>query len=91
VLGHYAFFPASPWWLTLFPSKWFSLGMGLLLGNPLISHRTVPNHTYHFSSLFSSISLSLGILGCIDPKKGLSLILWEEGAKGPKGLVLGKR
>jgi hypothetical protein len=32
MLGHYAFCPASPWWLTLCPSKWFSLGMGLLLG-----------------------------------------------------------
>lgn len=70
MLGHYAFFPASPWWLTLCPSKWSSLGMGLLLGTPLMSHHTVPNHTYHFPSLFPSVSLSLGILGCIDPRRG---------------------
>jgi hypothetical protein len=56
-----------------------------------MSHRTVLDHTYHFPSLFPFVSLSLGILGCIEPKKGLSLILWEEGAKGPEGLVLGKR
>jgi hypothetical protein len=24
------------------------------------------------------------------PKKGLSLILWEEGVEGPEGLMLGK-
>ena len=93
-------FLASPWWLTLCPSKWSSLGMGLLPGTPLKSHRTVPDHAYHFSSFFPPISLSLGILGCIDPRRGcpslygkkrLSLIIWEEEVEGLEGLVLGKR
>jgi hypothetical protein len=72
---------ASPWWLKLYPSKWSSLGMGLLLGTPLKSHRTIPNHTYHFPSLFPSISLSLGILGCIDPRRGCPSFYGKKGMK----------
>jgi hypothetical protein len=85
VLGHYAFFPASPWWLTLFPSKWSSLGMRFLLGNPLISHRTIPNHTYPFPSLFPFVSLSLGILGCIDPRRGCPSFYGKKGLKAQRG------
>jgi hypothetical protein len=84
-------FPDSPWWLTVWPSNWSSLGMSFLLGTPLKSHRTIPNHTYHFPSLFPFISLYIEILGCIDPRKGLSLIIWEQGDEGPEGLMLGKR
>jgi hypothetical protein len=85
MLGHYAFCPASPWWLTLFPSKWFSLGMGFLLGTPLKSHHTVPGHTYHFPSLFPSISLSLGILGCNDPRRGCLSFYGKKGLKALRG------
>jgi hypothetical protein len=81
MLGHYAFFPVSPWWLTLCPSKWSSLGMGLLLGTPLKSHRTILDHTYHFSSLKPPISLSLGILGCIDPRRGCPSFYGKKGLK----------
>jgi hypothetical protein len=35
LLGSYALFPVSPWWLTLRPSKWSPLGMSLLLGGLL--------------------------------------------------------
>jgi hypothetical protein len=90
MLGNCAFFFVLPWWLTLCPIKWSSSGMGFLLGTPLKIHCTVPDHTYHFSPLKAHISLSLGILGCIDPRRGLSLILWEEGVKGLEGLFLGK-
>ena len=85
MLGHYSFFTASPWWLTLFPSKWYSLGMGFILGTPLKIHHTISNHTYHFPSLFPPILLSLGIFRVYWPKKGLSLIIWEEGVEGPEG------
>jgi hypothetical protein len=85
MLEHYAFFPTSPWWLTLFPSKWFSLGMGLLLGTPLKSHRTLPNHTYDFQSLFPSISLSLGILKCIDLRRGCPSFYGKKGLKAQRG------
>ena len=79
MLGHYSFFPVSPWWLTLFPSKWSSSGMGFLTRTLLKSHCTIPGHTYHFLSLKPPISLSLGIFRVYWPKKGLSLIPWEEG------------
>jgi hypothetical protein len=35
LLGNYALFHVSPWWLTLHPSKWSPLGMGFLLGGIL--------------------------------------------------------
>ena len=85
VLGHYVFFPTSPWWLKLFPSKWFFLGMGLLLGTPLMSHRTVPDHTYQFPSLFPSISLSIGILVCVDPRRGCPSFYGKKGLKAQRG------
>jgi hypothetical protein len=58
--------------------------MGLLLGTPLKSHRTVLDHTYHFPSLFPSISLSLGILGCIDPRKGCPSYYGKKGLKAQR-------
>jgi hypothetical protein len=91
VAGDYTFFPASPWWLTFCPSKWSSLGMGLLLENPIMSHRTFLEHTYHFPSLFPFDSLSLGILGCIDPRRGCPSFYGNKGLKVLEGLVLGKR
>ena len=84
MLGHYAFFPTSPWWLTLCPIKWFSLGMSLLLGTPLKSHRIIPDHTYHFPSLFPSISLSLGIIGYIDPRRGCPSFYGKKGLKAQR-------
>ena len=87
LLGNYALFPVSPWWLTLRPSKWSSLGMGLLLRNPLMRHRTIPNHTYHFPSLFPSISLSLGILGCIEPRRGCPSFYGKKGLNAKRGCV----
>jgi hypothetical protein len=84
MLGHYAVFPASPWWLTLCPSKWSSMGMGLLLGTPLKSHRIVLDHTYHFPSLFLSIPLSLGILVCIDPRRGCPSFDGKKGLKAQR-------
>jgi hypothetical protein len=85
MLGYYAFFPASPWWLTLCPSKLFSIGMGLLLGTPLKSRHIVLDHTYHFPSLLPSISLSLGILGCVDPSGGCPSFYGKKGLKAQRG------
>jgi hypothetical protein len=78
-------FPCFPWWLTLFPSKWFSLGMGFLLRTPLMNHCTIPDHTYHFPSLFPFISLSLGILGCINPRRGCPSFYGKKGLKAQRG------
>jgi hypothetical protein len=58
--------------------------MGLLLGTPLKSHHTVPDHTYHFSSLKPPISLSLGILGCIDPRRGCPSFYGKKGLKAQR-------
>jgi hypothetical protein len=55
--------------------------MGLLLGVPLKSHHTVLDPTYHFSSLKPPISLSLGILGCIDPRRGYPSFYGKKGMK----------
>jgi hypothetical protein len=65
--------------------KWSSLGMGFLLETPLMSHHTILNHTYHFPSLFPSISLSLGILGCIDPRRGCPSFYGKKGLKAQRG------
>jgi hypothetical protein len=89
MIGHYAFCPTSPWWLKLCPSKWFSLGMDLLQATPLKSHCTVPDHTYHFPSLFLSISLSLVILGCIDPRRGCPSFYGKKGLKAVKCMFIG--
>jgi hypothetical protein len=56
--------------VDIVPHKWSSLRVGLLLGTPLKSHCIVHDHTYHFSSLKPPIYLSLGVLGCIDPRRG---------------------
>jgi hypothetical protein len=58
--------------------------MGLLLGNPLKSHSTIPDNTYHFSSFKPSISLSLGILGCIDPRRGSPSFYGKKGMKAKR-------
>jgi hypothetical protein len=58
--------------------------MGLLLGTPLKSHHTITNHTYHFSSLRPPISLSLGILGGIDPRRGCPSFYWKKGMKAQR-------
>jgi hypothetical protein len=58
--------------------------MGFLLGTPLKSHQTVLNHTYHFSSLKLPISLSPGILGCIDPGRDCSSFYGEKGMKAQR-------
>jgi hypothetical protein len=42
-------------------------------------------NTYHFPSLFPSISLSLGILGCIDPRRGCPSFYGKKGLKAQKG------
>jgi hypothetical protein len=84
MLGHYAFCHVSPWWLTLCPSKSCFLGMGLLLGTPLKIHCIVPGHTYHFSSLNLPISLSLEILGCIDPRRGYPSFYGKKGLKAQR-------
>jgi hypothetical protein len=51
LLGNYALCPVSPWWLTLFPSKWSPLRMGLLLGGPL------DESSCHSRSYFSFFTL----------------------------------
>jgi hypothetical protein len=56
------------------------MGIGFLLGTPLMSHHTILDHTYHFPSLLPSVSLSLGILECIDARRGCPSFY---GKKGP--------
>jgi hypothetical protein len=58
--------------------------MGLLLGTPLRRHHIVPNHTYHIPSLFPPKSLSLGILGCIDPRRGCPLFYGKKALKAQR-------
>jgi hypothetical protein len=86
LLGIYTFFLISPWWLTWFPSKWVTLGKrvatgGLLEGSSHHSHSYLP-----LSILLPLCFLIFWVLGFTDPKKGLYLISWEEGAKGPEVL-----
>jgi hypothetical protein len=59
--------------------------MGFLLGNPLISYHTILDHTKHFPSLFPSISLSLGFLGYIDPRRGCPSFYGKKGLKAQRG------
>jgi hypothetical protein len=70
LLGSCSLFLISPWWLTLLPSKWFPLGMGLLLEGLLDeslchSKSYLPFFTLH--PFF--ISLYFGTFGCIDPRR----------------------
>jgi hypothetical protein len=58
--------------------------MGFLLGTPLKIHHIVHDHTYHFSSLKPSTSLSLGILGCIDPRRGCPSFYGKKGLKAQR-------
>jgi hypothetical protein len=66
LLENYVLCPISPWWLTLCPNKWSSLGMGLLLGGLLDEPSCLSDHTYHFSQFtpFSSPYL-LGFSGVL--------------------------
>jgi hypothetical protein len=59
LLGNYACFPISPWWLALRLNKWSPLGMGLILGGP------IPDHTYHFSHFILSFAYLLGFSGVL--------------------------
>jgi hypothetical protein len=84
-LESYALFPISPWWLTLHPSKWSPLGMGLLLGGLLDKSSCHSDHTYHFSSLHPLfISLYFGILGCIDPRRDCTSFHGKKGLKAQR-------
>jgi hypothetical protein len=51
LLGNYALFPVSPWWLTLCPSKWSPLGKGFLLGG------LIDESSYHSRSYLSFFTL----------------------------------
>jgi hypothetical protein len=51
LLENYALFPVSPWWLTLFPSKWSPLGKGLLLGG------IIDESLYHSLSYLSFFTI----------------------------------
>jgi hypothetical protein len=70
LLGNYALCPVSPWWLTLCPSKWSPLGMGLLLGG-LIDESSY--HSRSYLSLFTLSSFSCPHL------LGFSSVLTQEG------------
>jgi hypothetical protein len=88
LLGNYIFFLISPWWLTWYPSKLVTLEKrvatgGLLEGSSYHSHSYLP-----LSTLLPLCFLIFWVFGFIDPKKGLYLISWEEGAKGPEVLQL---
>jgi hypothetical protein len=80
-LGHYAFFPASPWWLTLCPIKWYFLGGGFDTRNFLEDPSYLSQPYLHFPLLFPPISLSPGILGCIDPRRCFPLFYGKKGIK----------
>jgi hypothetical protein len=84
MLGNYALFPVSPWWLTLCPSKWSPLGMGFLLGGPLDESSCHSDHTYHFSHFILFISLSFGIFGCTDPRRDCTSFHGKKGLKAQR-------
>jgi hypothetical protein len=84
LLGNYALCPVSPWWLTLHPSKWSPLGMGLLLGGPLDESSC---HSRSYLSLFTFhpfISLSFGIFGCTDPRRDCTSFHGKKGLKAQR-------
>jgi hypothetical protein len=70
LLGNYVLCPVSPWSLTLCPSKWSPLGIGLLLGG-LLDESSCHSQSYLplFTLLPCFMSLSFGIFGCIDPRR----------------------
>jgi hypothetical protein len=80
MLGNYALFPVSPWWLTLCPSKWSPLGMGFLLGGPL------DESSYHSRSYLSLFTLHpfsspylLGFLGVLTQEGIVPLFMGRRG------------
>jgi hypothetical protein len=70
LLGNYALCLVLPWWLTLRPSKWSPLGMGLRLGGLLDDSSC---HSCSYLSLFTLlpcfVSLSFGIFWRIDLRR----------------------
>jgi len=56
----------------------------------LMSHRTIPDHTYHFSHFILFHFLIFWDFRVYWPKKGLYLISWEEGTEGLEGMCLEK-
>jgi hypothetical protein len=84
MLGNYALCLVSPWWLTLRPSKWSPLGMGLLLGGLLDESSC---HSRSYLSLFTLhpfISLSFGIFGCTDPRRDCTSFHGKKGLKAQR-------
>jgi hypothetical protein len=82
LLRNYALCLVSPWWLTLHPSKWSILGMGLLLGGLLDDPSC---HSQSYLPLFTLypffVSLSFGIFGCIDPRRDCTSFDGKKGLK----------
>jgi hypothetical protein len=91
LLGNYALCPVSPWWLTLCPSKWSPLGMGVLLGGLL------DESSYHSQSyllLFTPLPLRsphlLGFSGVLAQEGIVPHFMGRRGLR-PRGNVAGKR
>jgi hypothetical protein len=55
-----------------------------------MSHRTIPDHTYHFSFFIHFMSPSFGIFGCTDPRRDCTSSHGKKGLKAQR-FVAGKR
>jgi hypothetical protein len=49
-----------------------------------MSHRTIPDHTYHFSHFILFVSLSFGIFGCTDPRRDCTSFHGKKGLKAQR-------
>jgi hypothetical protein len=88
-LGNYIFCINSPWLLTWYTTKWVTLGKRVAIGGvSLKGHRTIPHSYLPLFALLPFCFLIFWVFGCIDPRKGLYLISWEEGAKGLEVMLL---
>jgi hypothetical protein len=69
LLGNYSLSPVSPWWLTLSLVSGHPWGKFCYRVVSLMSHHTIPDHTYHILHFILFVSLSFGIFECTDPRR----------------------
>jgi hypothetical protein len=67
------------------PSKWSPLGMGFILGVPLMIHHATPQPYLSLSILHPLVSLTFWIFGCIDPRRDCPSFHGKKGLKAQRG------